>query len=119
MMSVDNARKHKVVVGLRVGTCIFLSLLLLATAGCRRQSVLEMDYGNAWAHNQAVEIANPKAGLVETPAVGLNPKATASVLDAYNKSFTGSKSGAGSQTTINLGGLTTAPSGGGSSGGGN
>ena len=104
---------------MKTGTCICLGIFLLATVGCgrerflQRESVLERDYGNSWAYNQAVEIANPQAGLVETPAVGLNSKASTNVLDTYNKSFTGQKSGGGAQTTINLGGLTTAGGGGG------
>jgi hypothetical protein len=118
MMPLENSLKSKKpVTGMKkwLGPC--LGMVLLTIAGCAGESALERDYGNAWVFNQAVQLANPQAGLVATPAVGLSPKASSNVMDAYNKSFTGSKSGGGSQTTINLGGLTTA--GGGSSGGGN
>ncbi len=108
--------KNKVAVGMKLGLCLGLVILLLSTTGCRRQTVLEQDYGNAWAYNEAVQIANPQAALAETPAVGLGPQAASNVLEAYNKTFTGAKSGGATQTTINLGGLTTA---GGGSGGGN
>jgi hypothetical protein len=118
-MLVENSSiKNKMVAALNKWAFMCLSIFLLGTAGCCGESALERDYGNAWAYNQAAEIANPQAGLVETPAVGLSPKVSTNVIDAYNKSFTGPKSGGGSQTTINLGGLTTSGSGG-SSGGGN
>jgi hypothetical protein len=97
--------KNKIIVVLKLTTCICLAILLLGIAGCC--SALERDYGNAWAYNQAVQIADPKAALVQTPAVGLNPQAAVNVMGAYNKSFSGSQSGGGSSTTINLGGLTT------------
>jgi hypothetical protein len=98
-------------------TCLCFGISLLGLSGCRRETALDRDYGNAWAYNEAVQIADPRAALDPTPAVGLNPKAATTVMDAYNKSFSGSKSGGGQSTTINLGGLTTAPTGGG--GGGN
>lgn len=92
---------------------LLLGLFLLGLAGCYGPSALERDYGNAWAYNQAVAIVNPQAGLVETPAVGLSPTASKNVMESYNKTFSGQKSGGVSQTTINLGGLTTAGGGGG------
>lgn len=95
---------------------MFLCVVLLGTAGCCGESALERDYGNSWAYNEAVQIADPQAALVETPATGLSPKASTNVMDAYNKSFAGQKSGGGGSTTINLGGLTTAGGGGGSGG---
>jgi len=118
----NSAQRNMLVAGKKPWTCMCFCLFLLGIAGCTRETVLERDYGNAWAYNQAVEIANPQAGLNETPAVGLSPKASYNAMDAYNKSFSGQKSGATSQTTINLGGMTTSGgggnSGGGSSGGG-
>jgi hypothetical protein len=106
--------KNKIVIGLKITPCICFGILLLGLAGCCiPRSALESDYGNAWAYNQDVQIADPKAGLVQTPATGLNPQASVNVMGAYNKSFSGSQSGGGSSTTINLGGLTTAGGGGG------
>jgi hypothetical protein len=102
--------------GIKNVIAIFLAIALLGSIGCCRETALERDFGNAWAYNAAAQIADPQAALVQTPATGLNPAASRNVLDAYNKSFSGSKAGGGSQTTINLGGLTTAPTGGGSSG---
>jgi hypothetical protein len=92
---------------------LLLFLLLLGTLGCCRVTALERDYGNSWAYNEAVQIADPNASLDQTPATGLNPQASTNVIGAYNKSFSGSKSGGGTSTTINLGGLTTAGGGGG------
>ena len=109
--SVENFPiKNKIIVVLKLTTCICLAILLLGIAGCC--SALERDYGNAWAYNQAVQIADPKAALVQTPATGLGPQASVNVMGAYNKSFSGSQSGGGTSTTINLGGLTTAGGGG-------
>ena len=100
--------------GAVIRTCMFLCLVLLGTTGCCGESALERDYGNSWAYNQEVQLANPDAALVQTPATGLSPNASTNVMDSYNKSFAGQKSSAGTSTTINLGGLTTAGSGGGS-----
>ncbi len=106
--------KNKIVVGLKITPCICFGILLLGLAGCcPPRTALERDYGNAWAYNEAVQIADPKAALVQTPATGLGPQASTNVMGAYNKSFSGSKSGGGTSTTINLGGLTTAGGGGG------
>jgi uncharacterized membrane protein YgcG len=118
MMPLENSlRRNKMVAGLQQWTWMCLVIFLLATAGCATETVLERDYGNSWAYNQAVEFANPKAGLIETPAVGLSPKASTNVMEAYNKSFTGKKSDSGSSSMINSGGLTTGSGGGGGSGG--
>jgi hypothetical protein len=116
----NSDKKKRLVNSLSIGICIGLVMFLLGTAGCRRPAptTLEKDYGNAWAYNQAVQIADPKASLDQSPAVGLSPQASTNVMGAYNKSFSGQKSGAGTSTNINLGGLTTAGSGGGGSGGG-
>lgn len=95
---------------------IFFLVLLLGVAGCRRTTALEQDYGNSWAYNEAVQVANPRAALDQTPATGISPQASANVIGAYNKTFSGEKGGGGKSTTINLGGLTTAGSGGGDGG---
>ena len=86
----------------------FLCLILMGTAGCCGESALERDYGKSWAYNEEVQIADPQAALVQTPATGLNPNASTNAMNAYNKSFAGKKSDGGASTTINLGGLTTA-----------
>ncbi len=52
---------------------MFLCLVLLGTAGCCGESALERDYGKSWAYNEAVQIADPQAALVQTPATGLSP----------------------------------------------
>jgi hypothetical protein len=95
---------------------IFFLVLLLGVTGCRRTTPLEQDYGNSWAYNEAVQIANHQAALDQTPATGLSPQASTNLMGAYNKTFSGSKAGGGKSTTINLGGLTTAGSGGGDGG---
>lgn len=93
---------------------ISFGLVLLTCAGCCGPTALERDYGSSWAYNQAVQIANPDAALVETPATGMSPTASTTIMNAYNKSFAGKKAGGGGgSTTINLGGLTTAGGGGG------
>lgn len=91
---------------------LVLGLALAGGSGCCGPTALERDYGNAWAYNQTVQIANPEAALEQTPATGLGPNAATTLIGAYNKSFSGKKDG-GSSTTINLGTLTT----GGGSGG--
>jgi hypothetical protein len=114
MMPLEHASKRNLpLVGLPPWTCMCLGIFLLGTAGCCGETALERDYGNSWAYNQAVQIANPQAGLVETPAVGLSPKASTNIMDTYNKSFSGKKSDSGSTTMINLGGITTGSGGGG------
>lgn len=95
---------------------LIILILLLGMAGCRRTSALELDYGNSWAYNEAVQIANPQAAMDQTPATGLSPQASTNVIGAYNRTFSGSKGGGGKSTTINLGGLTTAGTGGGDGG---
>jgi hypothetical protein len=120
MMLLENSfRRKKMVAGTKKWTCLGLGIVLSGIAGCCGESALERDYGNSWAYNQAVQLVNPQAGFGETPAVGLSPRASTNVMDAYNKSFTGKKSDSGSSTMINLGGITTGSGGGGSSGSGN
>ncbi len=67
---------------------------------------MERDFGQAWVHNQAVQIANPEAGLNPVPATGLAPKAAANTMEAYEKGFA-KKEGGGGSTTINLSPMTT------------
>jgi len=88
--------------------------LLVALSGCCGPSALERDYGKSWAYNQAVQVANPDAGLAAAPATGLPPKAANNVMSAYEKSFARKASGGGGGTTINLSPMTT----GGGDGGG-
>lgn len=90
---------------------VILSLGLLGIIGCCGPTALERDYGNSWAYNQAVQIANPEAAQVQTPATGLGPNAATGLMGAYNKGFSGKKEG-GTSTTINLGTLSTAGGGG-------
>ncbi len=86
------------------GTLMLLIVILLGTAGCASESALERDYGKSWAYNQAVQIANPQAALVQTPAVGMSPKAATTNMEGYNKSFERKKTDKPADTFINLGG---------------
>lgn len=105
--------------GISKAVWLLLFMIILITAGCCGATTLERDYGKSWAYNEEVQIANPQAALTETPVTGLNPNASANVMNSYNKGFAGKKGGGdGKSTTINLGGLTTGGSGGGGSGGG-
>jgi hypothetical protein len=54
-------------------------------------SALEQDYGNSVRNNMAQSILNPRAGLDDTPAVGLAPTAAGNEMGAYDKSFRGEK----------------------------
>jgi hypothetical protein len=85
---------------------ITLSSLILGFTGCAGPTVLERDFGQAWVYNQAVQIANPEAGLNPAPATGLAPKAAANTLEAYEKGFAKKEAGGGG-TTINLSPMTT------------
>lgn len=98
-------------------TGLMIGMILMSTAGCHKQSALEMDYGQSWAFNEEVQIANPRAAFTETPATGLPPNASTTIMNGYNKSFERKKAGGGGTTMINLGGLTTAPGSGGGGGG--
>ncbi|MGB9292766.1 MAG: hypothetical protein WCB64_05590 [Desulfobaccales bacterium] len=75
---------------------IGLALALLWLTGCVSPDILQKDYGNSVQNNIAQSVLNPQAGLTDTPMVGLTPKAGASEMEAYNKSFTGEKAGTGS-----------------------
>jgi hypothetical protein len=81
-----------------------LFLFMLVTVGCCSESVLERDYGRTWAYNQAVQIANPDAVLVPTPATGLSPTAATTTMDGYNKSFERKKEEKQQGSFINIGG---------------
>lgn len=83
---------------------LILCLVLFGTSGCATESALERDYGQTWAFNQRVQIADPQAGMVPTPATGMSPVAAVTVMDGYNKSFERKKSEQKPATFINLGG---------------
>jgi len=80
-----------------------ISMLLLCLAGvlwlggCNTWSsrhgpdALERDYGNSVRSNLAQSILNPRAGLNDTPAVGLGPNAAVNEMESYNKTFKGEK----------------------------
>jgi len=85
---------------------LLLGGLCLSLVACAQPSALERDFGQSWAHNQAVQIVNPTAGFTSPPATGLPPKAGANIMDAYDKSFE-KKEAAGGSTTINLTPMTT------------
>ncbi|MGA8572159.1 MAG: hypothetical protein ACLP7A_08380 [Desulfobaccales bacterium] len=70
---------------------IGLTLALLWLAGCVSPDILQKDYGNSVQNNIAQQVLNPQAGLTDTPAVGLVPKAGANEMDTYDKSFGGAK----------------------------
>lgn len=86
------------------GLCF--GLITLTLHGCCGPTALERDYGKSWAYNQAVQIADPKAGLDPTPAVGLPPQAAANNMTKYEKGFSG-QAEKGQSTTINLSPMTT------------
>jgi hypothetical protein len=52
-------------------------------------SALEQDYGNSVRNNVAQSILNPRAGLNDTPAVGLSPTAAVNEKEHYDKTFKG------------------------------
>jgi hypothetical protein len=78
-----------------------ISKLLLCLAGVlwlvvcntwssrHRPDALERDYGNSVRSNLAQSILNPRAGLNDTPAVGLGPNASLNAMERYDKSFKG------------------------------
>jgi hypothetical protein len=81
-----------------------LFFLILVTAGCCSETVLERDYGRTWAYNKEVQIANPDAVLVPTPATGMSPTAATTTMDGYNKSFERKKEDKQQGTFINVSG---------------
>ena len=83
---------------------MFLCLILLGAAGCCGPTALERDYGKSWAYNEAVQIANPHAALVQTPATGMNPTSAKTVMEGYTKSFERKKTEGSGTTIINVGG---------------
>lgn len=83
---------------------LFLVLILLSVAGCSSDSALERDYGQSWAYNQAVGIANPDAALVLTPATGMDPSSAKTVMEGYSKSFERKKTEDKPSTFIKVGG---------------
>jgi hypothetical protein len=63
--------------------------LLLTAAACTGPTTLEQDYGRSVRNNIAQQLVNPRAGLDDSPTVGLPPTAAANTMDRYNKSFKG------------------------------
>jgi hypothetical protein len=65
----------------------------LVAGGCSwcGPSALEQDYGNSVRSNLAQSILNPRAGLNDTPAVGLSPTGAVNVMEHYDKSFKGAE----------------------------
>jgi len=91
---------------------IGLALALGWLTGCTSPDTLQKDYGNSVHNNMAQSVLNPQAGLLDTPATGLYPKAAAGELEGYNKSFTGEPKGISPATVPTGGGGgagTTAP----------
>ncbi len=75
---------------LKAGTAfIGLALALVWLAGCTSPDFLAKDYGNAVQNNVAQSVLNPQAGLMDTPATGLYPKAGVVETVEYIKSFSG------------------------------
>jgi len=75
---------------LKAGTgLIGLALALVWLTGCVSPDILQKDYGNARDNNIAQSVINPQAGLVDTPATGLYPKAGVVETEQYIKSFSG------------------------------
>ncbi len=103
----DAPRRHR-----RFWSGLCIGCLLWACGGCCGPTALERDYGKSWAYNKAVQVVNPEAGLVATPATGLPPRASENAMKAYDKSFSGKATGGGGGTTINLGPMSTGGGGG-------
>ncbi len=82
-----NSERRKAAASGGAGAALILGLILLGAAGCYPPNALERDFGMANANNIAQQVVNPRAGLEPTPAVGLDPKAGANALEAYDKSF--------------------------------
>ncbi len=80
----NERRKFKAGTGL-----IGLTVALVWLTGCTSPDTLKQDYGNSVQNNIAQSVLNPQAGLVDTPATGLSPKAGATETDQYIKSFSG------------------------------
>ncbi len=75
---------------LKAGTgLIGLALVLVWLTGCTSPDILKQDYGNSVQNNIAQSVLNPQAGLVDTPATGLYPKAGVVETEQYIKSFSG------------------------------
>jgi len=66
---------------------LLLGVWLLALGGCAAPTALEEDYGRSVRNNIAQQLINPRAGLDNTPATGMDPKAAANSMETYNKSF--------------------------------
>jgi hypothetical protein len=63
-----------------------LVLALVTLYGCA-PTTLEQDYGRSVQNNVAQQVLHPEAGKDLTVTVGQSPKAAASAMDKYDKSF--------------------------------
>ncbi len=73
----------------QIGRIILCLTGVLWVAGCFGPSAVDLDYGNSVRNNLAQTILNPRAGLNDTPAVGLSPTASVNQMEHYDKSFKG------------------------------
>lgn len=75
----------------KIGTLLLCLAGVCWLGGCSvyGPSALEQDYGNSVRNNVAQSILNPRAGLNDTPAVGLSPTAAVNVMEHYDKTFKG------------------------------
>ena len=75
----------------KIGKLLLCMAGVLWLGGCSWNSpnALEQDYGNSVRSNLAQSILNPRAGLNDTPAVGLGPNASLNEMERYDKSFKG------------------------------
>ena len=75
----------------KIGKLLLCLAVVWWLGGCSLYgpSALEQDYGNSVRSNVAQSILNPRAGLNNTPAVGLSPTAAVNEMDRYDKSFKG------------------------------
>jgi hypothetical protein len=83
---------------MKLGICTVITLAFLTTNAALHAttiynitgpSPLELDYGNSYHNNLAQSVLNPRAGLTDTPTVGLDPTSGKNEMENYNKSFTG------------------------------
>jgi hypothetical protein len=75
---------------MKAGTgLIGLTVVLVWLTGCTSPDVLLRDYGNSVQSNVAQSVVNPQAGLLDTPATGLFPKAGVYETETYIKGFSG------------------------------
>ncbi len=75
----------------KIGTLLLGLAGVCWLGGCswNGPSALEQDYGNSVRNNVAQSILNPRAGLNDTPTVGLSPTAAVNEKEHYDKTFKG------------------------------